>query len=831
MANVFELFAKLSLDGKGYDKSLGDALSKTKAFASKVGSAIKVATAAVTAAGAAVGTAVGALTKQSLDAYADYEQLVGGVETLFKSSAKLVQQYADEAYKTAGLSANEYMETVTSFSASLLQSLGGDTKKAAEYADMAIRDMSDNANKMGSDMSAIQVAYQGFAKQNYTMLDNLKLGYGGTKTEMERLIEDAEKLDSTFKASRDETGALAMSYADVVDAIHIVQTEMGITGTTAKEASETISGSVASMKSAWSNLVTELGKKNGDISGKTKALADSIVTVMRNIVPRIEVIFENIPKLVESAISEVSNVLWDISPRLGSSFDEAVENIRSKFQSIIDYVQNKIVPAFQEAWPTIQNIVTNVFQIIERVWESVLRPAFEKLGDFVLKTLLPAIEKVSAFVLDNIDSIMRLASTIAAVVAVYEGWQIAQALINTLMNANPIGLLITAIGGLIAVGIELYHTFTDDADAVKAVIDAENDLITAHENLNNALSNNVTAIDRAEQAEQRLKEAEEAVGVSGEYLAQMVENGLIQYQYMTEEQKELYKAYINNQQAQDVLTESTQRLEEAKQAEIEASQDLAIATADEQGNLEEYARSLIESFENGEITAEEARQGIEKAMTGMSLSAEKAFLEDIPEALRDGLDPTRYETQANLVQKGFDELWSYLTTGSQDASGNIHTAWSDLASWFQTSVVDPIWSAFQNLWNSISSNPLFNFLAGLLGQGGAVSAINNITSAFNSASGSVPVMAGGGILRRGEIGLLEGDGAEAVVPLDQNQKWIHAVASDMVASLKDVGAGGGASNSIQINVYGTEGQSEATLAEEIDRVLWDHLNQKDMVYA
>ena len=173
--------------------------------------------------------------------------MVGGVDTLFKDSSQEIQRYAANAYKTAGLSANEYMETVTGFSASLIQSLGGDTEKAAKYADMAITDMSDNANKMGTDMSSIQNAYQGFAKQNYTMLDNLKLGYGGTKEEMQRLLADDGKLSGVkYDLS---------SYADIVEAIHVIQTEMGITGTTAKEASTTIQGSVASMKAAWANLM------------------------------------------------------------------------------------------------------------------------------------------------------------------------------------------------------------------------------------------------------------------------------------------------------------------------------------------------------------------------------------------------------------------------------------------------------------------------------------------------------------------------------------------------------------------------------------------------
>ena len=198
------------------------------------------------------------LGKTALDSVGALEQNVGGVETLFGDTADAVIAAADRAYQTAGMSANDYMSTVTSFSASLLQSLSGNTEEAAKVADMAIIDMADNANKMGASMDMIQNAYQGFAKQNYTMLDNLKLGYGGTKEEMQRLIADAAELSDTVDAQ-------SMSFDNIVEAIHVVQTEMGITGTTAKEAGTTIQGSVASMKSAWTNLVTGFADGSADI--------------------------------------------------------------------------------------------------------------------------------------------------------------------------------------------------------------------------------------------------------------------------------------------------------------------------------------------------------------------------------------------------------------------------------------------------------------------------------------------------------------------------------------------------------------------------------------
>ena len=241
-------------------------------------------------AGAAFSGIVAGITKT----YADYEQLVGGVETLFGDSSDKLIKYANQAYKTAGLSANAYMETATSFSASLLQSLSGDTAKAVEYADLAIRDMSDNANKMGTDMELIQNAYQGFAKQNFMMLDNLKLGYGGTKEEMQRLLEDAEK----FKAKNGEVVEYSIdSYADMVEAIHVVQEEMGITGTTAKEAEKTISGSWNALRGAWTNFLTEFGKADADMDKVYEQLEESAKNFAKNISKLAGTVFKNSPFL------------------------------------------------------------------------------------------------------------------------------------------------------------------------------------------------------------------------------------------------------------------------------------------------------------------------------------------------------------------------------------------------------------------------------------------------------------------------------------------------------------------------------------------------------
>lgn len=334
--DVFDLMATLSLDTSGYETGLRNAklmasgatdglqqvdqttrdaensFDNAGAKASFLGNMLatvvtKGAELAFDAIGKVSSAAV-ALVKDSVGAYASFEQLTGGVETLFKDSADIVEGYAADAYKTAGLSANDYMETVTSFSASLLQSLNGDTAAAAETANRAIIDMSDNANKMGTNIGSIQNAYQGFAKQNYTMLDNLKLGYGGTKEEMERLLADAEKLSGQeYDIS---------SYADIVDAIHVVQEEMGITGTTAEEASTTIEGSAQSMKAAWNNLLVGLADGNQEIGPLFDKFIESAETAAGNLIPRIE-----------ETINGITNLAGEIGPILVEKIPEVVATV------------------------------------------------------------------------------------------------------------------------------------------------------------------------------------------------------------------------------------------------------------------------------------------------------------------------------------------------------------------------------------------------------------------------------------------------------------------------------------------------------------------------
>lgn len=364
--------------------------------------AAKVGGAAIAAAGAA---AV-AITKQAVDNYGEYEQLVGGVETLFKSSADTVMQYAANAYQTAGMSANEYMTTVTAFSASLLQSMGNDTDAAAEKANLAITDMSDNANKMGTDMQSIQNAYQGFAKQNYTMLDNLKLGYGGTKEEMQRLIDDANALNA---AQGNYTNYTIDSYADVVDAIHTVQTEMGITGTTQLEAATTIQGSISSMKAAYENFVAGLGDENADIAELATNLIDSAATVAENILPVIERVLENIgvavqekgPEMIEKFVSYAIDKLPDII-KLGIQMVIAlVKGLAQSFPQLVTGVLDMVATIIDTLVDSIPDIIEIGKDIVRGVWEGI-----KAMGSWIK-------EKVTGFfggIVDGVKGVLGIHS-------------------------------------------------------------------------------------------------------------------------------------------------------------------------------------------------------------------------------------------------------------------------------------------------------------------------------------------------------------------------------------------------------------------------------------
>ena len=435
--NLFEVFIKIGADTSESDKAIKDTGAKTKELGEKVKSGLKTVAKVSAATMGAMAAGVAKVVKDATAAYADYEQLVGGVETLFKQSSDTVLQYADNAYKTAGLSANQYMETVTSFSASLLQSLGGDTAKAAKYADMAITDLADNSNKMGTDMQSLQYAYQGFAKQNYTMLDNLKLGYGGTKEEMQRLLSDAEKLTGKkFDLS---------SYSDIVEAIHAVQTEMGITGTTAKEAATTIQGSVSSAKSAWQNLLVGIADDNQDFGKLVDNFVDSVATAAGNILPRVEQSLTGIVQLVDKLapvlIAKLPEVINTVLPGLLDAAANLVGSVIDALPALISGLLPTLLSALSGIVSKLTEAATQAVLALAQTLSdpASLNAMIESALDLVLALvhgLLDAIPQLIAAVPQLVGAITatiitELPNIMAAAV------EIMVALIHGLMEALP----------------------------------------------------------------------------------------------------------------------------------------------------------------------------------------------------------------------------------------------------------------------------------------------------------------------------------------------------------------------------------------------------------
>lgn len=436
--NLFELFARIILDTSDYDDNLDEASRNTESFADKLKNGLSTATKVGAAALTAAASGVAALTKSSIDQYAEYEQLVGGVDTLFKDASDTIQQYASNAYKTAGVSANTYMEQATAFSASLIQSLGGDTQAAAEYTNQAIMDMSDNANKMGTDIESIQQTYQSLMRGNYAMLDNLKLGYGGTKSELERLVADAEELTGQ---------ALDPSkFSDVITAIHAVQENMGITGTTAKEAATTIEGSVGMMRAAWDNLLVGIANDNGDLGSLTYEFADTVETALSNILPRVKIILGGIGQV----IADMGTIIAQTLPEMISTVLPSL--ISAGAQLLVGLVAG-IISALPQLAASVPEIVSALYTSIVSAGPQLATAGTQLLSMFTsgIETGIPdlisrlpqIIEGILNFIAENLPSILDM--NVQILTSLQDG------IINSISSlVSSLPQVISAITGFIA---------------------------------------------------------------------------------------------------------------------------------------------------------------------------------------------------------------------------------------------------------------------------------------------------------------------------------------------------------------------------------------------
>ena len=743
---LFKILGTVAIDGSGAKSELQDVTGVAEESHSKISSVFgKIGSAAVTlgttvAAGlAAASTAIAGLAKSALDGYADYEQLVGGVETLFGAGGKSLEEYAasvgkavdevkdeynsmikaqkkvlgnaDKAYKTAGMSANDYMKTVTSFSAALIQSLDGDTEAAAEKADQAIVDMSDNANKMGSSMESIQNAYQGFAKQNYTMLDNLKLGYGGTKEEMQRLLKDAQAISGIeYDVS---------SYADIVDAIHVIQTEMGIAGTTAKEASETISGSITSMKSAWSNLVAGLGSEDADLSGLINQFVESAEIAMNNILPRLETILGGItdllaqlipkiaeklpellstmlPSLIQAAVQlfnglvaalptilqvlleQIPYIVTEIGKGLMAAFPVLLETVKTLFGQIWDYISLELLNtgvSFEDALSKMSAAFDTAWGVCEEIWASVGQPIFDIIKN-TMDYFSEHTEEVSGTVSDIFDTLWDVCETVWA--------SVGQPIFDTIESGLSIleenwGTIMDSLSQLFStlwdacktvweeIGQPIYDIIQSGLNAVKDVFE---------ENMPKILAFFEDAIDGIKDTwENHLKPAFEAIG-----------------------------AFIEN-----VLAP-----------------------------VFDVAFGLIADY------------------VSMAFDYIIALWTDVLKPAFDGI----CDFVTNVFSGNWSGAWEAIVSTFEEVFGGIKEAAKVPINWvikYVNKAIDAI--------NSLSFT-VPDWVPGIGGE------------EFGFDLNRIPELAKGGVLERGQVGILEGNGAEAVVPLEKNKEWISKVAAE-----------------------------------------------------
>lgn len=645
-------------------------------------------------------TAVIGLGKQAVDAYANYEQLVGGVETLFKENASTVIKNASKAYKTAGMSANAYMETVTSFSASLLQSVGGDTVKASEMADMAITDMSDNANKMGTSIEMIQNAYQGFAKQNYTMLDNLKLGYGGTKSEMERLLADAQALSGIeYDIS---------SYADIVDAIHVIQTEMSITGTTAKEASSTIQGSISAMGGAWQNLITGLADPTQNLEQLINNFVDSVITVGDNLIPRISMVLESITKLVSSLapklVAEIPNIVSQLLPSVVEGTVSIINAIVQTLPQLIDSLIG-MLPQFIAG---IQQIINGIIGALPSLMQTLVSQ---------LPTLIPMI----------IDGI--------------------------------VGMVVTLVSSL--------------GDIIQPIIDNLPEIITS---IVDGLVNNLPAL---------LEGCVNLIIGLVEALPQII---LALIEAIPQIIISIVEALFS---AIPILLEGVASI-------FGMAWDVIVGVF---SGVIDFFSGLFSGVVN---VIKTVFSPIINIISGIWDGIKNIFSPVI------NFFSSIFSGAVNAIKSVFSAItgiFSGIWNGVKNIFAGVKNFFSDIFSGAVNgikSIFSPIVDFFSGIWkkitgifskvgevigNAISSvvgkavNAVLSVACGIIN--GFISAINLAIGLINAIPGveisklkklEVPEMEQGGVLKKGQVGLLEGNGAEAVVPLEKNTGWLTRIA-------------------------------------------------------
>lgn len=711
---------KKTVDIKAKMKSMFSAIGKGALTSVKALAKVSVAAAKIgVVAATVVATGLTAMTKSAVEQYADYEQLVGGVETLFKDSSDKVVEYANKAYQTAGLSANEYMDTVTSFSASLLQGLEGDTAQAAEVANTAIVDMADNANKMGTDMASIQNAYQGFAKQNYTMLDNLKLGYGGTASEMARLINDSGVLGDSMTVTADNVNSV--SFDKMIEAIHVVQTDMGITGTTAKEAATTIQGSIGMMKSAWTNLLTGMADPSQDMGVLINNLVDSVMAVADNLVPRIA----------------------DTLPRI-------VTGISSLAQKLAPYIP----PLIEQILPSLIQGATSLLSELVNNLPGILETLLPGIGGELGQTLTSALQSIFGTLQAILPTILSLVNTLLPPLL-----QIVQTILPPLTNL--INMLLPPIVQIVSQILPILISILQPVlELLQPILDLLNPIINLILMILDPLMELINMI---------LPPLVEVISLISEEILGVLK---------------------------PILEWFCEMLEITLEAAI-----IAIMAV---------INNCRESFST-------AWKGIKKVW-----NAAPAFFKGIWNGIKSAFAAVGkfFKGIFTTAWNGIKSVWSAVTGFFSGIWNGIKGIFSAVGTWFSgifgkawagiKNAFSPMVKFFSDTWQKIKNifskvgtaiadgikGAVTAAINGILGTAtkiinGFISAINACISVINAIPGvsinkldklNAPQLAEGGVLKKGQVGILEGNGAEAVVPLEKNTEWISKVADQMAAA-------------------------------------------------
>ena len=691
---VFKILGRIAVSNEEANKKIEETGDKAEKTSSKMGSvfgnigkfALKAAKVAVIAT-TAVATGIAGITAKAVSEYADYEQLVGGVETLFKDSSDKVVEYANNAYKTAGLSANEYMDTVTSFSASLLQGLGGDTEKAAETANLAITDMSDNANKMGTDMASIQNAYQGFAKQNYTMLDNLKLGYGGTASEMARLINDSGVLGDTMTVTADNVNSV--SFDKMIEAIHVVQTDMGITGTTAKEAATTIQGSIGMMKSAWANLLIGMADPSQDMGVLMNNLVDSVMAVADNLVPRIA---DTLPRIVTG----ISSLAQKLAPYIPPLIEQILPSLIQGATSLLSELVNNLPGILETLLPgiggelgqSISTALNSIFSTLTSILPSILQlvgPVLTTLST-LLDLLLPPMMQIIQTILPPLTNLINMLLPPVT--------QIIQSLLPVLMA------ILQPIFGLLQPFLDL---LTPIIDLVMQVVGPLTDLINM------------------------------ILPPLAELLSMLIE----EYLNILKPILEWYCKLLS-------------------------------------GTLKKAIQLIVTAINNCRESFTAAWRGIKKAW-----DAAPEFFSGIWSSIKGA-----FSAVGTWFSDIFGKAWAGIKNAFSPMVNFFSSTWQKIKNIFSkvgTAIADGLSGAVTSAVNAILSKATGIINSFIRAINSAISVLNKIPKVSISRIDELdaPQLAEGGVLKRGQVGILEGNGAEAVVPLEKNTGWIRKVAEDM----------------------------------------------------